>query len=102
MDSTACLYKKKSLYLYIYKYQAKITLFSVTGYKIYWIYTGYKISLKLYRCQTEFVLMLNIQAMLYVMQQGKSISRNLPFLASTSLFVTPSKLPLESLKAKGK
>lgn len=62
MDSTACLYKKKSLYLYIYKYQAKITLFSVTGYKIYWIYTGYKISLKLYRCQTEFVLMLNIQA----------------------------------------
>lgn len=100
MDSTACLYKKKSLYLYIYKYQAKITLFSVTGYKIYWIYTGYKISLKLYRCQTEFVLMLNIQAIKVC--QGKSISHNLPFLASTSLFVTPSKLPLESLKAKGK
>lgn len=54
--------KRVYIYIYIYKYQAKITLFSVTGYKIYWIYTGYKISLKLYRCQTEFVLMLNIQA----------------------------------------
>lgn len=55
MDSTACLYKKKRVYIYIYKnIKQKITLFSVTGYKI---------SLKLYRCQTEFVLMLNIRAM---------------------------------------
>lgn len=43
MDSTACLYKKKSLYLYIYKnIRQKSLFFQLLGIK----YTGYILDIK--------------------------------------------------------